>query len=51
MKVGSLRAIAKSEGGMKKAGKISKTWARRKLRRKGPRATTKRKIQMFLNFN
>ena len=51
MKKGSLRAIAARDGGLRKDGLISKTWARRKLAAKGTRQTTKRKLVMFLNFN
>ena len=51
MKVGSLRAIAKRDGGLRRDGKVSKTWARRKLRAKGTRESTKKKLRFFLNFN
>ena len=51
MKLGSLTAIAKRDGGIRRDGKISKTWARAKLAKKGTRESTKRKIRFFLNFN
>ena len=49
--VGTLRAIARREGGIKKDGKVSKEWARKKLKRKGTTERTKKKIIFFLNMN
>ena len=48
---GTLRAIAAKNGGIKRDGKISKTWARAYLKKKGVRESTKRKIRFFMNFN
>lgn len=48
---GSLTRIAKRDGGLRKDGKISKVWARRKLRDPKTHTTTKRKIVFYLNFN
>lgn len=48
---GSLRAIAKREGGVKKNGEINKTWARKKMNNPRTKASTKKKINFFLNFN
>ena len=50
-KEGSLRRIAAREGGIKADGRISKTWARRKLSQPGTHKSTKKKILFFLNFN
>ena len=50
-KEGSLRRIAARDGGIKADGRISKTWARRKLQQPGTHKSTKRKILFFLNFN
>ena len=49
--VGSLRAIAKRDGGMKKNGEISKVWAKKKMNNPRTSASTKKKINFFLNFN
>lgn len=48
---GSLRRIARSDGGLRKDGKISKTWARRKLASRTTSEAVKRKLRFFLNFN
>ena len=48
---GTLTRIAKREGGIRKDGKISKTWARKKLKDPRTRTSTKRKIVFYLNFN
>lgn len=50
-KEGSLTRIAKRENGLLKNGKISKTWARAKLKAKGTTEAVKKKIRFFLNFN
>ena len=50
-KVGSLRDIARRDGGLRRDGKVSKAWARSKLTKGGTRETTKKKIRFFLNFN
>ena len=50
-KRGTLRAIAAREGGILPDGRVSKTWARRKLAAPGTHKSTKRKIRFFLNFN
>ena len=47
---GSLTAIAKREGGFKD-GKISKEWARKKMKNPKTSADVKKKINFFLNFN
>lgn len=48
-KIGSLRAIARSEGAVNENGKISVSWMRRKL--KDPKTSTavKKKINFALN--
>lgn len=48
---GSLTRIARNDGGLRKDGKISKAWARKKLKDKRTRTSTKRKIVFYLNFN
>lgn len=48
---GSLRKIAKKEGGVKSNGEISKSWARNKMKNPRTKASTKKKINFFLNFN
>jgi len=48
---GSLTAIAKRDGGLKSNGQISVAWARKKLKDKNTPASTKQKINFFLNFN
>lgn len=50
-KVGSLRAIAKRDGGIKSNGEISRIWARKKLADPNTKASTRKKINFFLNFN
>lgn len=50
-RLGSLTAIAKREGGMTSDGKISKAWARKKMRSPRTSAAVKKKINFFLNFN
>jgi len=50
-KVGSLKAIAKRDDGMKSNGEISKAWARKKMKNPRTKASTKKKINFFLNFN
>lgn len=47
--VGSLRAIARREGGILSSGLISVTWAKKKLSDKRTRESTKKKIRFFLN--
>ncbi len=49
--VGKLRAIAAANGGIKADGLISKTWARRWLKRPGVHKITRQRIRFFLNFN
>lgn len=49
--VGSLTAIAKRQGGLKKNGEISKKWARDKMNNPRTSPGTKKKINFFLNFN
>jgi len=48
--VGSLKAIAKRDGGLKANGEIKKSWARDKMKNPKTRASTKNKINFFLNF-
>lgn len=50
-KVGSLKAIAKKDGGVKSNGEISKAWARKKMKNPRTKDSTKKKINFFLNFN
>ena len=50
-KVGSLTAIARRDGGLKKNGEISKAWARKKMANPRTAASTKKKINFFMNFN
>ena len=51
-KVGSLRRIAaRDRDGIKPDGKISKTWARRKLKAPGTHKSTRAKLRFFLNMN
>ena len=50
-KLGSLTAIAKREGAIKDNGEINKTWARQKMANPKTAASTKKKINFFLNFN
>jgi len=50
-KIGSLRAIARRDKGLRRDGKISKTWARKKLSSPRTSGAVKRKLQFFLNFN
>lgn len=49
--VGSLKRIAKREGGLKANGEINKTWARKKMNNPRTSAAVKKKINFFLNFN
>ena len=49
-KEGTLTAIARREGGLLKSGKVSRSWARKKLSAKNTRASTKKKLNFFLNF-
>ncbi len=50
-KLGSLTAIAKRDGAIKDNGEINKTWARKKMANPKTAASTKKKINFFLNFN
>lgn len=50
-KLGSLTAIAKREGAIKDNGEINKAWARKKMANPRTAASTKKKINFFLNFN
>ena len=50
-KVGSLRAIARKEGGLQQDGSINKNWARKKMSDPNTPASTKKKINFFINFN
>lgn len=47
---GSLTAIAKRDNGLTQTGKVSKTWARDKLANPRTTASTKKKINFFLNI-
>lgn len=49
--VGSLRAIAIREGGIDKNGKIKKSWANAKMNNPRTRASTKKKLNFYKNFN
>lgn len=50
-KIGSLKAIAKKDGGIKSNGEISKVWAKGKMKNPKTKPSTKKKINFFLNFN
>lgn len=50
-KLGSLTTIAKREGAIKDNGEINKAWARKKMANPRTAASTKKKINFFLNFN
>lgn len=50
-KVGSLKAIAKRDGGLKKNGEIKKSWAKAKMANAKTPPATKKKINFFLNLN
>ena len=49
--VGSLRRLAARDGGLKKDGEINRSWARKKMANPKTSASTKKKINFFLNFN
>ena len=50
-KVGSLTRIAKKEGAVSKSGKISKSWARKKMNNPKTSTAVKKKINFMLNMN
>lgn len=50
-KQGSLKAIAKREGALKKNGEINRTWARKKMANPKTSAATKKKLNFFLNLS
>ena len=48
---GSLKAIAKREGGMLKNGKISRAWMRKKLKNPRTSAAVKKKLNFAINMS
>jgi hypothetical protein len=49
MKVGTLKALATKEKGLTRQGKVSISWARKKLRSKTVSPAVKKKLVFFLN--
>ena len=49
MDMGSLTEIAKREGGITKQGKVSLAWAKKKIKSPRIHASTKKKLQFFIN--